>query len=405
MTDTPIFKRGQKLTKLDIAKAMGDVERDYGIGRYRQVWEILKLRLGRKKGQAHEYYLNGFFRPDLSKAQKDKLFTLRSIKELNDRLSPRDLGAMPALLEDKILCEKFLVGFGFPVPGTLATFGEGLGYPGLKHLTTKEGLIAFLKDAKYPIFGKAASQSLGIGTAILQRLEGDTLHFGNGESHSVDAFANEVATHMADGYIFQPFVRQRPEAEEVTGLAVGIIRVVTLLTSEGPELFYTLWRLPARGAMSDGALGDGIEGGATGAAYIDPATSKVTALGFGSTPSAPPEVSDVTGAQVLGREIPDLGAITDLCCEIHRAFPTHGVLGFDVIQGMDGPVICEINSNPHHSILNKALGGPFEDSERLNVLERALSFVEVRRANSDLSSRANRRRIRKGNLAELGFKH
>ncbi|MEL7346072.1 MAG: sugar-transfer associated ATP-grasp domain-containing protein, partial [Pseudomonadota bacterium] len=402
MTAQPILKREKKLAKLDVMQRMAEVERDHGIGRYRQIWEILKLRFGPKKGATHEYYLNGFYRPDLSPAQKNALYTLHTNKQLNTRLSPLDLGAVPALLADKVLCGAYLQGFGFPVPETYAVYGGDMGYPGIPHLRTPDELEDYLRSATYPMFGKARAGSLGIGGAILLNCEGDTLALGNGQHVSVAAFAAEIAQYLGAGYILQQFVRQRPEAEAITGLAVGILRIVTVLTGKGPEFYYAVWRLPAKGAMSDGALGDGIEGGRTGALYIDPETGRTSAAGAPQTSQDPEIVSDVTGAALLNVEVPDFKALVTLCLDVHRAFPGHGVLGFDVIQGQSGPIICEINANPHHSIVQKALGRPLDEPKRQAILDAALEHVARRRAQMQDKTKKEAARKRSGQLAEVG---
>ncbi len=401
MTEEPILKRGKRLAKLDVMKKMAEVERDHGVGRYRQVWEILNLRFGPRKSPTHEYYLEGFYRTDLTPEQKSKLHTQRTIQNLNTALSPPDLGSMSALLANKVLTGAYLKGFGFPAPETHAVYGGDTAYPGIPHLTTQEDLEDFLRNAPFPIFGKAVASSLGVGGAIILKCEGDTLHLGNGREVPVSALAAEIVEYLGDGYVFQSFERQRKEAEAIAGLAVGIVRVVTLLTAKGPELYYTLWRLPAKGAMADGALGDGIQGGRTNVLFIDHTTGRTVAPPY-VTPAS--DTSEVTGAKLYDVEVPDLDAMIKLCRDIHLAFPGHGVLGFDVIQGERGPVICEINSNPHHSLVQKALGGPMEDPERQALLDAALAHVETRRGAMAKGARNERARKRKGQLAEVGFR-
>jgi len=52
--------------------------------------------------------------------------------------------------------------------------------------------------------------------------------------------------------------------------------------------------------------------------------------------------------------LPDFGLALALACAAHAAFPEQGIVGSDIFLSDRGPLITEINGNPHHSCYQEA---------------------------------------------------
>lgn len=377
----PFLKLAPERVNIDVAKAMAFVEQNHGVSRFAQVREIATAALGKAKLTPTEYFQYGVFDPRLSRSQKARFFSERSNAEFNRILSPPELGAMPGLLRDKVLLGQVLNGFGLPVPEILALYSPDGRYGRLNTLMTADDIGHHFRTTEvWPQFGKPTVAGQGIGAASFIGYAEDTgmLILGSGEEVPLDTFATLIVRNFPQGYVLQPFLRQDPRAEALTGPAVGVLRVVTVATSDGPELLYAVWKFPGADAMSDGVQ-DGA--GPPGMAYVDPDTACVTEAFFGDRITGQDgAISPVTGAKLAGAEVPFFEQCVQLAGDAHKVIPTHGIIGWDMILGTDGPVIGEANPNPFHMMVQRALGRPLDDERYFAVLERANAHRDSRRA-------------------------
>jgi hypothetical protein len=85
-----------------------------------------------------------------------------------------------------------------------------------------------------------------------------------------------------------------------------------------------------------------------------------------------------TGASVVGVTLPDVPQAVAMCEAAHRLFPTHGVLGYDVMLTEDGPIFGEVNTNPYHMLYQRAADRGVMNADFAPRLADALSATLAR---------------------------
>ena len=377
----PFLKTETANKGIDFAKAMPLVEREYGVSRYKQLREIARLAAAGPRFAPNEYYTLGAFSPEVPFQEKMEFFSKRRSIRINRAMSPADLGAMPLLMRDKLASGVLLSEYGFPVPKHVGAYAPDGRYGGAARMRNAQEIAMFLKNNdRWPLFGKPNVSSFAIGAASYLGTEGEDLIIGNQSRVPLDAFARDIIDLFPQGYVFQEFAWQHQDAEAIAGGAVGVVRLVTLRTEDGIGLYYALWRLPGRGAMSDGAQPNA---GPTGRAEINPETGEIRSAHFGDRLfGADARVSPVTGAQLVGAKVPFFREAVSMTVDAHEVFPTHGLVGWDIIIGREGPMIGEANPNPGHFLLHDATGRAIQSRAKKELARAALEFAQKRRADS-----------------------
>jgi hypothetical protein len=349
-----ILSKAPAPRRFDIVKAMRWVRQTHGKGALRQFAEILPLTRRPNLLQPKDYYLNGLFRPDFDAARRRSYVSHDGSHALNLRLSPVHALSYHGLTLNKVLMGALLERLGVPTPPLLALFPASPGLRGVRPLGTAAEIAAWLSDpASLPCFGKPVFSSNSVGAASFLEAsdDGTRVRLGDGREVAVSDVAAEIARDFPRGYMFQPLLRQRPEVEALNGPAVGVLRVVTLRASAGPEVLYTALKMPPAGAMFDGAANER----PNAMALVDPGSGRILrAQDMGRMAPAALEAAPATGQSLAGAVLPDVAQATGLARELHRHFPTHGVLGFDIALTVDGPCVNEVNTRPFHTVYQRA---------------------------------------------------
>ncbi len=367
-----VFKTASIPRDLDLGQSMAWVAKTQGKNRWRQLAEITALAVGHGKIGLQDYYKLALFRATLTPLERRLFLGRKAEIRLNLGLSPPPTGQWH-LLGNKLLTGHVLNGSGIRSPRNLAFFSALGGVPGLPGLSSVADLVQYLRGVDLPIFGKPVDGSLAIGaTSYMARTESGLMRLGNGQEVAMETLASQIAQYFGRGYLFQELVRQHPVVEALTGLAVGTLRVVTLWGDDAPKVLYCVHKLPAKGAMIDAhshswhAL-----------AHVDPATGRLlrvqntSQMNIRATQEAPG-----TGASLTDVTLPMVPDAVRLCETAHRLFPTHGLFGFDVMLSVDGPLIGEMNTNPFHSLYQRAADRPVMNADF------APRFAEAKAANT-----------------------
>ena len=341
--------------------ALRHVHAEHGISAARQLWEIARLGRGRGKLPPADYYSSGVYRQSKSWPEKTYYVSDLSSYRVNRELQPAALSTHRAMFNDKMLSSFVLQAMGFPVSKTLAIYIKRPRYGDFPQITTREGLIAALSNPPDAgMFGKPIDGLQGIGAVSINRhLGAGKLQLLSGRDVDVGDLADEILKRFPQGYLLQERLHMHPEIARRLGEAVATLRVCTIYPESGPELLYACLRMPAKNALIDS--GDG-----NGSSAVDPVSAKILSAMRGDFPYDSPITAAENGAEALiGFEVPFYHDSINMVISAHRAFPDHGILGWDVVLTPQGPRFNEVNTNPGHMIWQRAADRGFLNPEHL----------------------------------------
>jgi hypothetical protein len=174
----------------------------------------------------------------------------------------------------------------------------------------------------------------------------------NGRAFSRSAFADYLKRRSRfEKRIVQYCLVNHHALADINLGALATARVLTCRNETGDiEATHAVLRMPQR----PGAPVDNIHAGGIAAA-IDMKTGRLgraTDLGI-RVNSRWHERHPVTGAQILGRQLPHWQAVLDLVCRAHAAIGDRVVVGWDVAILENGPCLVEGNGKPDVDLIQR----------------------------------------------------
>ncbi len=363
-----------KAPKPPAAELLVRVAREHGVSPFRQLREMFTLRYGVGKVGFDEYVSTGVFRPEHHAATKAEFVGRLGSMALNLAASPEKITKVRSFLGDKLVYAELLRGLGVPATETQALVHDERTLGQKPVLRTPSELIAFMcNEARYPIFGKPVQGSGSVGSVLITSIDAKRgmMQLGNGREMDLDAFAHEVVADYPDGFLLQTAIQQHEAMANVTGAAVGTLRIVTLRDHNGVAPLYHLWKIPSPKAMSDNYWQDGSMIAEIGPDGRIIRCAKGSGLDHAWIERHP--VSDVT---LPGYQIPHWDKVLELASHTHALFPEFGVIGWDIGMGTDGPIIIEANTNPQHVLYQQATGRGARNAQLLPRFEAAAAESE-----------------------------
>jgi hypothetical protein len=396
-SDKPILKLSKAKLGLPVPEAMLWLRRTEGTGLLRQIIRMAQLSYSPSRLTPEDYFLYALFRPGLTQDERRAFLSPARSKRLNMRLAPHALpGVQHGLIADKILAGLLFDRMGLPVAPIRAVFSTSRRVPGVRMLTRPEDIARYLAEpGVLPCFGKPAGSSLAIGGASLIELAdgGTAIRLGNGQTEPLERLVKEIARNFPGGYMFQELERPAAALEPLTGPTIGTIRVTTLRLRDGPVVLYVVLKLPAAGAMIDSL----VAAKPNVFALLDPETGRfLRAQDTMRMCTQTAESSPATGASLSGAAVPGLAPALELALEVHRLLPAHGVLGIDIALTDEGPLLNEVNGNPHHSIYQRAAAKGLLNPEFKPLIDEALAVTETMQAEAGTGRRRFRWLGRRG---------
>lgn len=330
---------------------IAQVAQEFGVHPLKQLRDMLGMRMSSRKIGSNEYFALRLFDPKLKTEQKQQFLGQGGINVLNDKMNPDAAVPMRDFVGDKLLYANLLASLNIPAVRTqaIATAERGLG--GFNILRDKASLETFMRDqAVFPIFGKPNMGSHSKGSVRIDRLEGDNLHLGNGETVALEAFVREIFAQYADGYLLQDALSPHAALAEITGPAVGCVRLVTVQSNGVTRPVYAVWKIPAPEAMSDNFWQHG-----SMLALLDLRTGEIDTVSRGTGLDRELlTLHPTTGIGFDGIRLPFWQEMLDCACDAHAVFPEFGILGFDIAITDAGPCVVECNDAPNHMIYQYA---------------------------------------------------
>ena len=336
----------------DVGQAMRWAKATTGKGIARQLAEIARLAILRSMPPL-DYYLYGLFAPDLSAKERGAFLSDTASMRLNRRLNDKRMSGQLELLRDKVLAGFVLQALGLPMPRLKAHFSTVTRLAEPATMGTVEEIVAFFHTpGALPAFGKPVMGSRALGAASFLELadDGRAVLLGDGRKVPLAALAADIAASYPDGYIFQELMRHGPEMAALAGPTIGMARIVTVQSDDGPQVLYALIRFPAPGAMVDAKVG-----GRNMVAHLDRETGRILRVQDMYRMSVSEvELHPETGARLPGFVLPHWPECLRLALQGHAGLPGLGLLGWDIGLSESGPMVTEANSNPHGDIYQRA---------------------------------------------------
>lgn len=362
--------------------------REAGVSPLRQMVQIMRLRRAPCHLTAREYFDFQLYRPSLDSAARQEFVGEEGNYLLNLRLAPPVLTGMRGFLGDKLALTTLFAAWGLPTTRLRAVFAPVRRVGSLPVLRDAQEVASWLRGQEdFPIFGKPARGAQAQGSVRIDALDraADTVTLGNGRTVAIEALAAEVARHGKTDYLFQDAVVQHPEISELIGArTVSTLRLVTVVEDNAPRLLYAVWKLGSPRAMSDNFWQEG-----SLISLLDPASGEVLRCRLGSGLGTQwLEKHPETGAQILGRRVPNFDKAVALALEVHGAFPASGLLGWDIALTEDGACLIECNENTGHALYQYAADRGVLNADFKPVFERIAACNKAEQDDLDRRNRA-----------------
>ena len=250
-----------------------------------------------------------------------------------------DYGQVP-LLRDKYMFWKYMSAFHLPVPEVFAVrLGGKLLNQDLEPIPEK----TLLEKKDY--FAKAIGGECGEFVR----------HIGN-----YQAFKEFVAECGDNDIILQERVTQHPEMRRLYPNAVNTIRIVTVMTSDGPVVFSALQRI---GTQSCGERDNTSQGG-----FAVGIREDGTLMEYGFRKPAFGGLSRIhpdTGIVFSEFRIPHFQIALETACKAHSLFYRVHSIGWDIAITNDSCMIIEGNDNWELQSFQALYGGMRDQCEKL----------------------------------------
>jgi Sugar-transfer associated ATP-grasp len=306
-----------------------------------QFSEIIRLRLGEGKVGSSEYYNYELY--------DDRLFTFAAKRDFigeharvnfYDGFNSRD---WRAIADDKIAFYTFMQGLGLRVPRLYGLYSPSHRFlNGVPCITNPGALAMFiLKKLPTPFFAKPVCGVLGRGAFAVQSIDRDIVQFRSGSQIEIDEFVAKIVGRQENGYLFQECLAPHPSIREISGESLSTLRMVTVLSENGPELLSTIWRIPRGVNMADN-FAHGTSGNLI--ARIDVKTGKaVEVLQHVGMNRIATDCHPDSRKQIVGMILPDWHEAVRLCLATATVLPGLRLQNWDCALSADGPLLMEIN--------------------------------------------------------------
>ena len=339
-----------------------------------QAIELIRLRYGGVKLSGSEYYNYGLYDDSaFSPTAKREFISERRAERLHRHLNP---AAWRTVATDKVLLYSILQGLGLSFPKLYAVYHHACRYFGaVPFIRESENLARFLRRGMpYPFFSKPVRGSHGIGAVAVMDIDRarDRLLLANGDEMAVGTYVDRLGPSSKGGHLFQEYLSSHPVMIETCGQPISSVRMMVLLSDDGPTLIRAIWKIPTGRNMTDN-FNHGRSGNLLG--QIDLTTGRVERVISG----VGPEQVEVgchpdTGKPVKGIFLPEWTNAVKLCFSAASALPGLRFQHWDVAFCRNGPVILEVNACGDLELAQLAYRAGLYDSQFRQYLATATSL-------------------------------
>ena len=197
--------------------------------------EVVALRHAPGRLALNEYFYYRLWAPRPTRKEKRRFVGKQAQHPMH--LACNDIGWY-ATAADKLLFHALMAGAGLPRPDLLAITQPARRVPGARILTGESAIVAFLRDrTHYPLFAKPidGKYSMSVINADSYEVETDRILLLGTEPTCPETLARELAGRKA-GFLVQRRLPPHPSLVQLFGPRLWSVRVIALLTPEGPVI-------------------------------------------------------------------------------------------------------------------------------------------------------------------------
>lgn len=360
---------------LNLCQQFNEAKEKSGRSRLSLLMQALQLRFGETHIGFSEYF--GFCLYDKTQVSAENITTFTNgnlAKQIWEGLNPPEYWG---LVIDKVYYQILMERMGFRQPKLIALYDNtGMSIPDVNCFDSKKSLADFLRNTdSYPMFGKPSDSYRSAGAMGLQDYQPDfdTVALRNGESISVENLVSTISKWHC--YLFQDCLIPVPVLRDLSGKTLSTLRLVVARTSQGPEVFRAVWKIPTGKNMADNFWRAG-----NSLAHIDTQNRSVYAMiqsvgnGYRSISS-----DEKLGARFISSTPPQYDEAVKLALEASNVFPMFAYQAWDIALTDEGPVALELNHNGDIDILQMGARIGILDTQFRNLLaERNITLKKPR---------------------------
>jgi hypothetical protein len=348
----------------DVLGACRAAREDSGRSQWRQIIDMVGLRLATGKIRPEEYFYYRLYDPALTAAERRRF--------LGDWTRPliyaRNDPSAVATANDKLGCYAAFSAAGLPYPAVQAVYGGHAAWPDAQTLAGAGDISDFLSDgARYPLFIKPNTGSHGWASLLVAGLDkaSGTARLGDGRHLAIEDIAAQVAQSDWSEVIFQDAILPHPDIARVTGGRLASLRVLVVRGADGPYCRRAVLRIPVGDKMTDN-FDSGRTGNLVGPVNIDSGSVDGVFAGVGLARQRIDAHPD-SAQPFAGWAVPQWQALCDVACRASALFPGLPLQSWDVAPSASGPQLIEINPRGIFRILQSAYGEGLGTDDVLRV--------------------------------------
>ncbi|MBL8474066.1 MAG: hypothetical protein KF778_08765 [Rhodocyclaceae bacterium] len=326
--------------------------------------EWAQLRAGAGKVGISEYFDYQIYRPELSGPEKASFASYR-VQNVLEQILVDDYSRILSL--DKVSYYLLMEGNGLPVPHTHALYAPSGRYFPRTLLRTPGELADWLAaSTAYPLYLKPSFGGHGKGNLTLLNYANGEVEQVGGKRVPVRQLAESIEDRLGFGWMVQESLRPHPDIAKRCGDRISGVRIHAFLSKSGPRILIGVWKINSGLCDSDNFL-QGKVGNLV--AEIDVTSGCITRVVTGIGVDARlVESHPVTGAKLLGYELPDWDKLVALIGQAATVFPGYIYQGWDIALTDRGPVPLEVNYFGDVDLPQFATGKGFLSPELLDCM-------------------------------------
>jgi hypothetical protein len=299
--------------------------------------DVVALRFGPGRLTSNEYYYYRLWEPGVSDDAKRRVIGKVAQHAMHLACNKPD---WQAAASDKLLFHSIMTGAGLPVPELLAIAHTSRSLPGVLSVRTQDDLMWFLRDSdNYPLFAKPIGGKYSLAVLSADRVAGETMTLRGAPTSATVYDAACALAGGEDGFVIQRRLEPAPEIAAAFGARLWSIRLLVLLTPDGPVLHRATAKIPTGTNPADNYWRRG-----NLLAALDPETGQIARVvtGAAETFKTVTQHPD-TGADLIDVTIPRWSDTVDLVMTAAPLLPGIGTQSWDIAVAEAGPVILEVN--------------------------------------------------------------